>query len=117
LNFFTPVSITPRKLTYLYQKFYIIAIWRWSHPWDREFEYNYPAKKSTAGGGHFHRQDTRPYGLQPEIVEKKVRVEHIAYKRQKELTDRALKLAEIGKPKSNWELQERKGRDIPYLDS
>jgi hypothetical protein len=32
-------------------------------------------------------------------------VEHIAYERQKELTDRAIKLAEIGKPKSNWELQ------------
>jgi lipid-A-disaccharide synthase-like uncharacterized protein len=25
--------------------------------------------------------------------------------REKELTDRALKLAEVGKPKSNWELQ------------
>ena len=40
-----------------------------------------------------------------EIAEKRAEVEHIAYQRQKELTDRALKLAEIGKPKSNWELQ------------
>ncbi len=32
-------------------------------------------------------------------------MEHIAYERQKELTDRTLKLAEVGKPKSNWELQ------------
>ncbi len=29
----------------------------------------------------------------------------IAFEREKELTDRALNLAEIGKPKSNWELQ------------
>jgi len=27
------------------------------------------------------------------------------HERQKELTDRAIKLAEVGKPKSNWELQ------------
>jgi hypothetical protein len=29
----------------------------------------------------------------------------IAFEKEKELTDRALKLAEVGKPKSNWELQ------------
>jgi hypothetical protein len=40
-----------------------------------------------------------------EIAEKWAEVEHIAYERQKELTDRAIKLAEVGKPKSNWELQ------------
>jgi hypothetical protein len=40
-----------------------------------------------------------------EIAEKRAEVEHIAYERQKELTDRAIKLAEVGKPKSNWELQ------------
>jgi len=34
-----------------------------------------------------------------EIAEKKAEVEHIAYERQTEFTDRALKLAEIGKPK------------------
>jgi hypothetical protein len=34
-----------------------------------------------------------------------IEVEHIAYERQKELTDRAIKLAEVGKPKSNWELR------------
>jgi hypothetical protein len=28
-----------------------------------------------------------------------------AFEKEKELTDRALKLSEIGKPKSNWELQ------------
>ncbi len=28
-----------------------------------------------------------------------------AFEKEKELTDRALKLAEIGKPKLNWELQ------------
>ncbi len=36
---------------------------------------------------------------------KRAEVEHIAYERQKELTDRAIKLADLGKPKSNWELQ------------
>ena len=30
LNSFASVSITPRKLTYLYQKFNFIAIFRWS---------------------------------------------------------------------------------------
>jgi len=40
-----------------------------------------------------------------EIAEKRAEVEHIAYERQKELTDRAIKLVEVGKPKSNWELQ------------
>jgi len=40
-----------------------------------------------------------------QIAEKRAEVEHIAYERQKELTDRAIKLAEIGKPKSNWQLQ------------
>jgi hypothetical protein len=29
LNCFPPVSVTPRKLTYLYQKFNFIAISRW----------------------------------------------------------------------------------------
>jgi hypothetical protein len=29
----------------------------------------------------------------------------IAFEKEKELTDRALKLVEVGKPKSNWELQ------------
>jgi hypothetical protein len=28
-----------------------------------------------------------------------------AFEKEKELTDRPLKLAEVGKPKSNWELQ------------
>lgn len=33
-----------------------------------------------------------------DVAEKRAEVEHIAYERQKELTDRAIKLAEIGKP-------------------
>jgi hypothetical protein len=36
---------------------------------------------------------------------RKAEVHRIAFEKEKELTDRALKLAEIGKPKSNWELQ------------
>jgi hypothetical protein len=36
---------------------------------------------------------------------RKSEVYRIAFEKEKELTDRALKLAEIGKPKSNWELQ------------
>ena len=32
-------------------------------------------------------------------------VYRIAFEKEKELTDRALKLAEVNKPKSNWELQ------------
>jgi len=40
-----------------------------------------------------------------EIVEKRAEVDHIAYERQKELTDRAIKLVGVGKPKSNWEFQ------------
>lgn len=34
-----------------------------------------------------------------------IRVYRVAFEKEKELTDRALKLAEVGKPKSNWELQ------------
>ncbi len=33
-------------------------------------------------------------------------VYRVAFEKEKELTDRALKLAEVGKPNSNWELQE-----------
>jgi hypothetical protein len=32
-----------------------------------------------------------------------------AFEKEKELTDRALKLAEAGRPKSNWELQDLLG--------
>jgi hypothetical protein len=32
-------------------------------------------------------------------------VYRIAFEKEKELTDRALKLTEVGKPKSHWELQ------------
>ena len=32
-------------------------------------------------------------------------IDRVAFDKEKELTDRALKLVEVGKPKSNWELQ------------
>ena len=32
-------------------------------------------------------------------------IDRTAFEKEKELTDRALKLAEVGKPKANWELQ------------
>ena len=40
-----------------------------------------------------------------EIAKRGAEVYRVAYDKEKELTDRALKLAEVGKPKSNWELQ------------
>jgi hypothetical protein len=40
-----------------------------------------------------------------------------AFEKEKELTDRALKLAEVGKPKSNWELQELLGLTALIMDS
>jgi hypothetical protein len=40
-----------------------------------------------------------------------------AFEKEKELTDRALKLAEVGKPKSNWELQELLGLTALMMDS
>jgi hypothetical protein len=33
------------------------------------------------------------------------KVYRVAFEKEKELTDRTLNLAEVGKPKSNWELQ------------
>ena len=39
------------------------------------------------------------------------------FEKEKELTDRALKLAEVGKPKSNWELQELLGLTALMMDS
>jgi len=36
---------------------------------------------------------------------REAQVYQIAFEKEKELTDRAIKLAEVGKPKSNWELQ------------
>jgi hypothetical protein len=35
----------------------------------------------------------------------RLEVYRTAFEKEKELTDRPLKLAEVGKPKSNWELQ------------
>ena len=40
-----------------------------------------------------------------ELAKREAEVYRVAFEKEKELTDRALKLAEIGKPKSNWELQ------------
>jgi len=40
-----------------------------------------------------------------ELAKRETEVYRVAFEKEKELTDRALKLAEIGKPKSNWELQ------------
>jgi hypothetical protein len=39
------------------------------------------------------------------LAKREAEVCQVAFEKEKELTDRALKLAEIGKPKSNWELQ------------
>ena len=39
------------------------------------------------------------------MAEREAEVYRTAFEKEKELTDRALKLAEVGKLKSNWELQ------------
>ncbi len=38
-------------------------------------------------------------------IRRDAEVYRIAFEKEEKLTDRALKLAEVGKPKSNWELQ------------
>jgi hypothetical protein len=40
-----------------------------------------------------------------ELAKRETEIYRTAFEKEKELTDRALKLAEIGKPKPNWELQ------------
>jgi Ser/Thr protein kinase RdoA (MazF antagonist) len=40
-----------------------------------------------------------------ELAKREAEVYKVAFEKEKELTDRALKLAEVGKPKSNLELQ------------
>ena len=40
-----------------------------------------------------------------DLAKREAEVYRVAFEKEKELTDRALKLAEVGKPKSNWELQ------------
>ena len=40
-----------------------------------------------------------------ELAKREGEVYRTAFEKEKELTDRALKLAEVSKPKSNWELQ------------
>ena len=39
------------------------------------------------------------------LLMREAEVYRTAFEKEKELTDRALRLAEVGKPKSNWELQ------------
>ena len=40
-----------------------------------------------------------------ELAKREAEVYQTAFEKEKELTDRALKLAEVGKPRTNWELQ------------
>ena len=40
-----------------------------------------------------------------ELAKREAEVYRVAFEKEKELTDRALKLAEVSKPKVNWELQ------------
>ena len=40
-----------------------------------------------------------------ELAKRETEVYKIAFEKEKELTDRTMKLAEISKPKTNWELQ------------
>jgi hypothetical protein len=40
-----------------------------------------------------------------ELAKREAEVYRIAFEKEKELTDRALKLTEVGKPKSNWKVQ------------
>ena len=40
-----------------------------------------------------------------ELAKREAEVYQAAFEKEKELTDRALRLAEVGKPKSSWELQ------------
>ena len=40
-----------------------------------------------------------------ELAKRETEVYQTAFERERELTDRALKLAEVGKPRTNWELQ------------
>jgi hypothetical protein len=40
-----------------------------------------------------------------ELAKTEAEVYRTAFEKEKDLTDRALKLAEIGRPKSNWEIQ------------
>ena len=39
------------------------------------------------------------------MAKRETEVYRVAFEKEKDLTDRALKLAEVGKPKSNWEFQ------------
>jgi hypothetical protein len=40
-----------------------------------------------------------------ELAKREAEVYRVAFEKEKELTDRAIKLAEVAKPKSNWQLQ------------
>ena len=55
------------------------------------------------------KQQNTIQGKLTELAKREGEVYRTAFEREKELTDRAMKLAEFGKPKSNWELQELLG--------
>jgi hypothetical protein len=52
-----------------------------------------------------------------ELANREAEVYWVAFEKEKELTDRALKLAEVGKPKLNWELQGVLGLAVFNIDS
>jgi len=53
--------------------------------------------------------------LQSAFVMREAEVYRTAFEKEKELTDRALRLTEVGKPKSNWELQGILGLAVFFL--
>jgi len=51
-----------------------------------------------------------------ELAKREAEVYRVAFEKERELTDRALKLAEVGKPKSNWEIQRILGWLLLFWD-
>jgi hypothetical protein len=51
------------------------------------------------------KQQNAIQGKLTELAKRETEVYRVAFEKEKELTDRALNPAEVGKPKSNWELQ------------
>jgi len=58
-----------------------------------------------ASRSHAESQQTAIPEKLTKLAKREADVYRVAFYKEKELTDRALKLAEVGKPKSNWELQ------------
>ena len=52
-----------------------------------------------------------------ELAKREAKVYRFGFEKEMEPTDRALKLAEVGKPKSNWELQGVLGLEVFVLGS